>query len=137
MVVRGLLRRCAVCGEGHLYRRYFALADRCPRCGFRFERREGQLVGAVGVNTIVTFGLVLIVVVIGSVLTAPDVAVGPLITIAVAVAIVVPVLFYPISKTLWCAIDLGFDPLEPGEAPGLELVGGDHGARSAGPVERS
>ena len=135
MLGRGLGRRGAVCGEGLLYRRYFELADRRPGCGFRFERREGQFVGAVGLSTIVTFGLVLVVVVMGSVLTAPDIPVGPLVAIAVAVAIVVPVLFHPIAKTLWCAIDIGFDPLQPGEAPGLEFVRGDDGGVISGSVE--
>ena len=31
----------------------------------------------------------------------------------VAVAVVVPLLFYPVSKTLWSAIDLAMRPLEP------------------------
>jgi len=56
-------------------------------------------------------------------MTLPEVAVGPIVAVAVGVAIVVPVLFHPFAKTIWCAIDLGFDPLAPGEAPGLEDVG--------------
>jgi hypothetical protein len=31
----------------------------------------------------------------------------------VAVAVVVPLAFYPVSKTLWSAIDLAMRPLEP------------------------
>ena len=35
---------------------------------------------------------------------------GPIVAAAIAVAIVVPVLFYPSSKTLWTAIDLFMHP---------------------------
>jgi hypothetical protein len=31
----------------------------------------------------------------------------------VATAVVVPLAFYPVSKTLWSAIDLAMRPLEP------------------------
>ncbi len=64
-------------------------------------------------------------VVAGSILTLPDIAVGPIIGVGVGVAIIVPIVFHPFSKTIWCAIDLGFDPLAPGEAPGLENIGSD------------
>ncbi len=124
-----------MCGEGHLFRRYWELPERCPRCEFPFERREGQFVGAVGINTIVSFGLLLIVTAVGSIITWPDIAVGPIIGVSVVVAVVVPLLFLPNSKTLWNAIDLMMDPLAPGEAPGLELVGGDEGSAPGGPVE--
>ena len=123
LLARGLTRRCAVCGSGGLFRRWFHMVDHCPRCGFRSERREGQFVGAVGVNTIVTFGLLLVVLAVGFVLTAPDIAEIPLLIAALVVAVGVPVLFQPVSKTLWNAVDLIISPLEVGEAPGLEVEG--------------
>ena len=66
-------------------------------------------------NTIVTFGLIAVVLVVGVIGTYPDVAVGPILAVAVPVAVVVPVAFYPISYTLWAAIDLAMRPLEPAE----------------------
>jgi hypothetical protein len=33
--------------------------------------------------------------------------------VTVTVAIVVPIAFYPFSKTLWSAVDLAMRPLEP------------------------
>jgi hypothetical protein len=92
--------------------------DRCPRCGFLFERRAGQFVGAVGMNTIAVFGLLLIALAIGFVLTAPEVAVVPLLVVGVVIAGLGPLVFYPFSKTLWTAVDLMMSPLEEGEAPG-------------------
>lgn len=125
MFYRGLLVRCPVCGERHVRRR-LQLAERCPRCHFRFERREGQFIGAIGINTITTFGLLLVVLVVGAGLSWPDIAAGPLLIGGGVVATVFPLLFLPVSRSLWTAIDLIMDPLEPGEAPGLEVdrVGG-------------
>lgn len=120
MLARGLARRCPVCGQGRLFRRWFTMLERCPRCGFRFERREGQFVGAVGINTVVSFGALMIVLIVGVVLSLPDLAVAPVLVACVITAVVVPVFFYPVSKTLWDAIDLAMSPLEPGEAPGIE-----------------
>lgn len=95
------------------------MVERCPRCGFLFERSEGQFIGAIGINTIVTFGALLVALVVGFIVTAPDIAVVPLLVIGLAVAALLPVAFYPFSKTIWTAIDLAMSPLEPGEAPRL------------------
>ena len=67
-------------------------------------------------NTIVTFGAVGLTLVVGLVVTAGE----PLPTarwslIAAVVAVVVGTGFYPLSRTLWSAIDLILVPLEPGE----------------------
>jgi uncharacterized protein (DUF983 family) len=127
MMGRALLLRCPVCGSGGLFRRWTHMVERCPRCGFLFERTEGQFIGAVGMNTIVTFGALLITLVVGFVVTSPDIAVVPLLAAGLAVAALLPVVFYPFSKTTWTAIDLAMSPLEPGEAPRLagstELTG--------------
>jgi uncharacterized protein (DUF983 family) len=104
-----------VCGSGGVFRHWFSMAERCPRCDFRFEREQGEFIGAIGINTIVTFGVLLVAVLTSVVLTYPDdVAVALVITMAVA--LVFPVFFYPFSKTLWLAINLAMRPLEPGEA---------------------
>ena len=100
--------------------RRLRLAERCPRCEFRFERREGQLVGAVGVNTVVTFAVVMLTLLIVVAIMAPDLRIGPILLVCLPVAVLFPLVFFPVSKTLWGAIDLVIDPLEPGEAPGLD-----------------
>jgi hypothetical protein len=87
----------------------------CRRCGFNVERKEGHFVGAVGMNTIVTAAAILITLLGGAGLTAPDIPVVGLILATVGVALAVSLLFFPISKTLWSAIDLMFVDLEPGE----------------------
>lgn len=108
MLGRGATRRCARCGSGHLFRRYFTMVDDCPRCGLHFEREEGYWAGALAINIgvagavfIVTFGVALAV-------TVPDVPVAPLLAILIPLMILVPLLGYPFSKTVWVAVDRAF-----------------------------
>lgn len=108
MLGRGATRRCARCGSGHLFRRYFTMVDDCPRCGLHFEREEGYWAGALAINIgvagavfIVTFGVALT-------LTVPDVPVAPLLAILIPLMILVPLLGYPFSKTVWVAVDRAF-----------------------------
>ena len=46
---------CGVCGRRGLFRRWVHMEEQCPRCGLTFEREEGAFVGAVGINTIISF----------------------------------------------------------------------------------
>ncbi len=104
-VWRGVRRRCPRCGRGRLFKRFFSLVPRCPGCGLRFEREEGYWVGAMIVNIAVTelaFGVVLVA---GIALWWPDVPWVTLTVTAVVVNAVVPILFYPSSKTIWMAMD--------------------------------
>jgi uncharacterized protein (DUF983 family) len=102
---RGVRRRCPRCGRGGLFTRFFTLLLRCPECGLRFEREEGFWVGAMIVNIAVTELAFAVVLVGGIVLWWPDVRWGILTAIAVAVNAVVPIVFYPWSKTIWLALD--------------------------------
>lgn len=118
--LRGCLKHCGVCGRGRLFRRWFWMRERCPRCGLRFERIEGHWTGDVGINTIVSFGALLVVLLGGFLLTWPEPPVTTLVVAAFAVAAIVPVVFLPFSKTIWLAVDLMLRPLEPGEVlPGF------------------
>jgi uncharacterized protein (DUF983 family) len=112
-LARGFTGRCGRCGAGGILRG-FSLTERCPRCGLRFDREEGFRSGALGVNTIVTFALLAVVLAGGIVATMPDVPVVPLVVAAAAVALIVPIAFYPLSLTTWAAIDVWMRP--PGAA---------------------
>ncbi len=91
------------------------MTPQCPRCGLTFNRIEGQWSGDVGVNTIVSFGALLIVLLGGFLITWPDPPMLAIGVLAVAVALFVPIFFLPYSKTVWLAADLLMRPLEPGE----------------------
>jgi len=112
---RGLTGRCPVCGQGHLFRHWFRMIERCPRCGLRFERTEGHWTGDLGINTIVSFGALLVTLLGGFLLTYPDVPAAGLLLACLTVAIIVPILFFPLSKTIWLAIDLRFRPASADE----------------------
>lgn len=115
LLLRGLVGRCPLCGSGKLFRWWLHMVPDCPRCDLHFERIEGHWIGAIAINTILSFGLMLGVIVATVVATYPDIPAIPLVTAAVAVALVAPLVFQPISRTLWTAIDLAMRPLEPSE----------------------
>jgi uncharacterized protein (DUF983 family) len=116
MLARAAARHCPVCGSGRLFPRWFAMVESCPRCHLRFERSEGHWIGALGMNTIVTFGLLAAVVVGGLILSYPEFDVAPVLIAGAAVALLFPLAFFPFARTLWTAVDLWMRPLEPGEA---------------------
>lgn len=91
------------------------MVDRCPKCGIFFEREEGYWTGAVAINTIVTEMVFAIVLIIGVILTWPDIPIAPILVIALILNATVPLFFYPYSKTIWVALDLILHPLEERE----------------------
>lgn len=68
--------------------------------------------GAVTINTAVTFASFLVVFTALALVTWPEVPWGWVMGITLAVNLVVPVVFYPFSKTLWLAFEMGWRPLE-------------------------
>ncbi|HKA04171.1 MAG TPA: DUF983 domain-containing protein [Acidimicrobiales bacterium] len=120
MLGRALLRRCPRCGGAGWFTGWFRKQERCRTCGYRYERQPGFLVGALTINTILTFGLIGVVLAVSLVTTYPDVALGPTLVAALAVAVVVPVVGSPFSYTVWAAVDLAMRPLEPAEVADAE-----------------
>lgn len=116
MLGRGLTRRCARCGSGGLFDRWFTMVPDCPGCGLHFEREPGYFAGALAVNIMATGAVFTIVFVIALALTIPDVPVAPLLAILVPIAALGPIFYYPFSKTVWVAIDRAFlQQLDPRE----------------------
>ena len=66
--------------------------------------------------TVITFGLFLVVFVGGMALTWPDVPWNLLAVVTILANLVVPAALYPVAKTLWVALELGWNPLDPEEA---------------------
>lgn len=119
MLLRGLLKHCARCGSGHLFRRWVSIKPDCPGCGLHFEREQGYWAGALAINFILTGGLYLIT--IGTILaiTIPEVPVVPVLAIVIPIGVLGPIIAYPFSKTIWIAVDRGYlqrlDAAEPGD----------------------
>jgi uncharacterized protein (DUF983 family) len=115
MIGRALRRRCPRCG-GKAFTSYLTLHEHCPECGLRFEREEGYWVGALVINTAVVFGSFLVLFVGGMLIFWPDVPWGALAVVTLGSMALLPILFYPLSKTLWMALELSWHPLEDKEA---------------------
>jgi uncharacterized protein (DUF983 family) len=116
MFSRGFTRRCARCGSGHLFRNYFAMVADCPGCALHFEREQGYWAGALAINIIVTGGLFAVVFAALLIATIPEVPVAPLLAILVPIVVLVPIIYYPFSKTVWVAVDRAFlQKLDPNE----------------------
>lgn len=113
LVLRGLTKRCPLCGSRGIFTSFFHQADRCPRCNFPTTRVEDQWIGSFGINILVSFTLLVATIAIGFAVTYPDPPVGILLVVAVAVAAVFPIWFFPISRSLWSAIDLAMRPPDP------------------------
>jgi uncharacterized protein (DUF983 family) len=114
VLLRGLRKRCPRCGERRIFDGFFSLKGRCPVCDLRFEKEEGGFLGAMALNYAVAIGFWLVVMIVGIVLTVPVVPVAPLLVASLGVLTVVPVWFYPRSKTLWAAIEFLVARSEPG-----------------------
>ncbi len=81
----------------------------------RFEREEGTFVGGMFVNIALTEIALALFIVLGFALTLPDPPVGNLVLGSVFLAVVIPAMGYPFSKTIWVAVHLAMQPLEPAE----------------------
>jgi uncharacterized protein (DUF983 family) len=126
LLLRGLLRHCPLCGGGKLFTRWFTMADDCPTCTYHFEREEGFFLGAFVMSTAITLASLMAFLVIGFATTLPD---PPLVTLAIIgafVGLLVPVIIYPFTKTLWSAVYLTMSramgdpwkrPVQPGIKP--------------------
>lgn len=65
--------------------------------------------------TTITFGLFIVLLVGGIVITWPDVPWNWLLGVTIGANLLVPILFYPRAKTLWAALELSWHPLDQGE----------------------
>jgi uncharacterized protein (DUF983 family) len=115
MLARAFARRCPVCGGHPIFNGWFRMAARCRRCQLTFRRERGSLTGELGLNTIASFAALLVTLIVFTLLTWPELPMGPALLTGLAVALLTPLLVYPWSRTLWLAIDLLLNPLRPGE----------------------
>ncbi len=132
-MLRGVLKKCGRCGAGHLFDSWFEQKERCPGCGLKFEREPGFFVGAYLINFSIVI-ILLFVLCMGFVAMKAidhDAAVAPIVIAGLLVSVVAPVAFYPFSRTIWSAFDVGMTPLEPGEiADAAEAIGAPNRAEA-------
>lgn len=107
MMRRALILHCPWCGSRRTFiRKWLGKYERCRTCGVRWRREEGFELGAVALNTLFTFLALAVGMTIGFILTAPDIPVWPMILSLVGIAVVMPIVIYPFTFTIWLAFDL-------------------------------
>lgn len=117
LLKRGVAKQCPRCGARKVFHTWFRMKERCPECGYLFEREPGFFVGAYLINFAIAEGI-LFVLLMGFIFwkaTHPDAGVLVPAVVGVALGVVAPMVFYPFSRTIWSAFDLLMTPLEMGE----------------------
>lgn len=116
MMLRAITLRCPWCASRRTFiRGWFHRHDRCRTCGLKWRREEGFELGAVIMNTFVTFGALTIAMTVGFILTAPDIPVMPFVLALMVVALVVPIVIYPFTYVMWFAFELAVHPPDAAE----------------------
>ena len=114
-IIRSLRRRCPVCASPSISRHAVHVELRCPNCDLNLERQVGSFIGGIGLNTVLAFGALLIVIVGGFISTRGEASVTKILLPALAVSIFVPLFFYARTRLMWVALELIWWPLEPNE----------------------
>lgn len=104
LLKRAFLLQCPYCGQGHIIRYPFWIEDCCPRCGYRFAPETGYFVGGYVINLVGVEIITLIAVIV--ILLRSNLSLWEQEAIGIGAAIVLPILFFPWSRTLWMALDL-------------------------------
>lgn len=107
MFGRAAVLKCPLCGSRRtLIRRWVGRHERCRTCGIKWNREQGFELGSVGLNFLFTFVVIAVGMIAAFIATAPDFPVVALTLGFMGGAIVLPLLFFPFTNTLWLAVDL-------------------------------
>ena len=114
MLFRGALRRCPWCGgRGAFFTGWFAKGEHCQTCGLRWRRGDvGYELGAAAIAAIITLGPLIIALGLTIGFTWPKLEVVPMLAVFLPIALLLPLLTYPLSYTIWQAIDLTMRPVQ-------------------------
>lgn len=101
-LIRGIRGACPACEGKSLFRTKYRLHDKCPDCGLPLEQEDGWSLGAVPLNYGITcifwvlpIATLLLLGIIGIEMALISAGIGTLI---------IPVVTYRFSKTLWTGI---------------------------------
>lgn len=106
-LARGLALRCPRCGQGALFRNFFAMHHRCSACEFVYERAPGFFLGSAYINygfTVVSLTALYMGLHFGAGLS--NQAVTPWLVIYF---LTVPLLLFRYARSLWLAMDCYYD----------------------------
>ncbi len=115
-LLRGLTLRCPECGSNGLFEGWLKPRQACPSCGLRLDRGEGDhFLGAYTVNFSVAEIALVVFLGLVALVTWPDVPWGFVLYGGLALMVLAPIAFFPVSRTLWLAIDLLFRKPTPSD----------------------
>lgn len=117
---RALRLRCPRCGGGGILRSWLKMQDACPTCGLALERGEQSefWIGAYVFNLVLGEVVAIGGPIVWMIASAPNQPWTRIELTALVLAISLPFVFFPFSRTLWLAWDLSFRPFEPGDVGG-------------------
>ena len=109
MILRGLFRRCAWCGsKGSFFTSWYKKEPQCQTCGINWERGyEGYELGAATMGVFMTFGSIIISLVVTSSLGAQ---LWQILALGGVLAVFVPIITYPLTYCVWQGVDLFIRP---------------------------
>lgn len=118
MLWRALGRRCPRCGDRRAwFIGWFRQGERCVGCGVRRTRDvEGHELGSLTIGLVVNIGIISAALGLALALTVPDVPVLTLYLVLASTALVVPIVTWPLTHTVWMAIDLKSRPVDSEES---------------------
>jgi uncharacterized protein (DUF983 family) len=117
MLLRGAVWRCPWCSKPRaFFTGWFAKGPTCRGCGLRWRRGDvGFELGAATIAAIVTLGSLVVALGVSLAVTWPELDVVPLLVVLGIAAVGVPVAIYPMTYTVWQALDIVMRPVEPGD----------------------
>lgn len=114
---RALWLHCPRCGGPGILANWFRMKDHCPVCGLVMQRGESSdfWIGAYVFNLVAGEVIAIGVPIIWLIVAWPNPPWTRLEVVGLILALMLPLLFFPFSRTLWLAWDLSFRPFEPGD----------------------
>jgi len=124
IILRGLTLRCPNCGGRSVFRGLFHVNTRCERCDFLVQREECFFLGAMALNfAVAAFPLVPIF----ALVFMERISVPLALALCVVWALLIPVLFYNLSRSLWMMLVYLVIPQRlPANQTEEERRGGEH-----------
>ena len=108
LLQRGLRLRCPACGDGRIFHTWLTMNDPCQRCGRKFDREPGYLLGSIYFNYGVTATLVVIV--YFALYLSGMMSNNQRLLTLVGFSLLFPLWFFRYARSLWIAFDEHFDP---------------------------
>ena len=107
---RALRLRCPLCGQGRLFRSWWAINKQCECCQADFQREPGFYLGSIYYNYGVT--TVIVAVAYPLLLFSGTLSNDALLYSSLAFVLLFPLWFFRYSRSLWLAFDQFWDPRE-------------------------